>query len=144
MIDKKLMEEYVYSGIGFKPLVVYKSWRVAVLNYIDEIQPENIHKMERHPETDEVFFLIHGSGILFLGEGEPEVKKLYAQKMTPGVIYNVKPFTWHTVVLSQDASVLIVENADTNESNSEYCELNNEQREFIQNTAKITPALKQR
>lgn len=138
------MEEYAYTGIGFKPLVVYKSWRVAILNYIDEIKPENIHRMERHPETDEVFLLIHGGGILFLGEGEPEVKKLYAKKMTPGVIYNVKPHTWHTVVLSQDASVLIVENADTKEANSEYCELDNEQREYIQNTAKLESSLHQR
>jgi hypothetical protein len=36
------------------------------------------------------------------------------------------------VVLSKDASVLIIENADTNEKNSEYCELSSEQCKFIQ------------
>lgn len=132
MIRKELLEEFTYKEEGFKPLVIYKSWRVAVLNYINETDPARIGRVERHPETDEVFVLMRGAGVLFVGEGEPAVKKLYAQKMEPGVIYNVKPRTWHTVDLSRDASVLIVENADTGEKNSEYCKLSGELNEFIQ------------
>ena len=135
MIDKELLEVCSYNGSGFKPLVVYKSWRVAVLNYMENLEPENIHSVERHPETDEIFVLIHGVGTLFLGEGKTGVRKLYSQVMKPGVVYNVKPHTWHTVVLSKDASVLIIENADTNKKNSEYCELSSEHRQFIQENA---------
>ncbi len=131
MINKELLEVYSYKGDGFKPLVVYKSWRVAVLNYINELKPENIVRVERHPETDEVFILTRGAGVLFVGKGEPEVKKLYAQAMEEGVIYNVKPHTWHTIELTRDASVLIVENADTGEKNSQYSDLSLELKEFI-------------
>ncbi len=131
MIKKELLEVYSYKGDGFKPLVVYKSWRVAILNFIDELEPENIGRVERHPETDEVFVLTRGEGVLFVGEGKPEVKKLYPQVMEEGVIYNVKPQTWHTIELTRDASVLIVENADTGEKNSEYCDLSPELKQFI-------------
>jgi ureidoglycolate hydrolase len=130
-MDEKLVETCTYTGSGFKPLVFFDSWRVAVLNYIDELEPANIHRVERHPGTDEVFVLMRGEGILFVGGGEMEVKTLKAQAMEPGMIYNVKPRTWHTVVLSRDASVLIVENADTGEHNSQFCELRPEQRQFI-------------
>lgn len=133
MIKKELLEVYSYQGDGFKPLVVYKSWRVAILNFTNELEPENINRVERHPETDEVFVLTRGMGVLFVGEGEPEIMKLYPQVMEQDVIYNVKPHTWHTIELSRDASVLIVENADTGENNSEYCDLLPELKQFIRN-----------
>jgi len=131
MINKALLEVYSYKGSGFKPLVVYKSWRVAVLNYMGALELENIDSVERHPETDEVFILTCGAGVLFLGEGDPKVRKLYAQIMERGVLYNVKPHTWHTVELTRDASVLIMENADTSKENSEYCNLTPELKQFI-------------
>jgi ureidoglycolate hydrolase len=133
MINKELLEEHSYNGEGFKPLVVYKTWRVAFLNYINELESENISRVERHPETDEVFVLMRGGGVLFIGEGEPEVKRLFPQIMEQGVIYNVKPLTWHTIVLTRDATVLIVENSDTSEKNSQYSDLSTELKEFIQN-----------
>lgn len=130
-MDDSLLEIRAYTGEGFRPLVFFNGWRVAVLNYIAELEPANIRRVERHPETDEVFVLMRGEGILFVGGGEQGLETLEAQAMEPGVLYNVKPRTWHTVVLSRDASVLIVENADTGEHNSQFCELNEEQRRFI-------------
>jgi ureidoglycolate hydrolase len=131
MIDRKLLKEHSYTGNGFKPLVIFKSWRVAVLNYKEDLKPRKIRAVERHPQTDEVFVLMHGKATLFLGEGKTEVKRLYSRVMEPGIIYNIKPQTWHTVVMSRDASILIVENADTGKGNSEFCELSPEQRQFI-------------
>ena len=136
MIDEKLVEVRAYTGEGFLPLVYFKSWRVAVLNYIDEIHPARIDRVERHPETDEVFVLMCGQGILFVGEGEKEAEEIQAQVMKPGIVYNVKPQTWHTVVLSREASVLIVENADTGEHNSQYARLSPEQCRFIREIAR--------
>jgi hypothetical protein len=40
--------------------------------------------------------------------------------MQPGIIYNVKAACWHTVLLSRDAKVLIVENRNVDVHNSEY------------------------
>ncbi|MBE3118179.1 MAG: hypothetical protein IMZ50_05410 [Candidatus Atribacteria bacterium] len=130
-LDEKLLEIRDYSGEGFQPLVYFGTWRVAVLNYIEDLHPAKIDTLERHPETDEVFVLTRGQGILFLGDGESQVANLYPQVMEVGKIYNVKPHTWHTIVLSRDASVLIVENGDTGEDNSEYVSLKPEHRRFI-------------
>jgi ureidoglycolate hydrolase len=130
-MNNKLLDICEFTGEGFQPLVYFGTWRVAVLNYIEDLHPAKIDKLERHPETDEVFVLTRGQGILFLSDGEPQVANLYPQVMEVGKIYNVKPSTWHTIVLSRDASVLIVENGDTCEDNSEYVSLKKEHRRFI-------------
>jgi mannose-6-phosphate isomerase-like protein (cupin superfamily) len=119
-IDEKLLEIREFNGIGYQPLINFKSWRVAIMNYIDEIQPERIKTVERHKETDEVFVLLQGKGILFLGDGELELERFYPQVMEPGKIYNVKKNVWHSIVLTRDGSVLIVENQDTDEKNTDY------------------------
>jgi hypothetical protein len=136
MIDEKLLEIRFYNGEGFKPLVIFKSWRVAVLNYLDEIHPARITRMERHPETDEVFVLLRGKAVLFLGDGHTGLEAIHIQEMEPGVLYDVKPQTWHTVVMSREASVLLVENADTGEHNSEFIGLSREHCRFILETAR--------
>ncbi len=134
-MDEKLIEIREYSGAGYRPLVDYGAWRVAILNYIDEIHPTRNQQMERHNETDEVFVLLKGQAILFAGEGEKEVETIYAQPMEIGKIYNVKRSVWHTITMSPDASVLITENRDTSESNSDYAPLTAEQRRFLQEVA---------
>ena len=65
-----------FNGEGYKPLVDFSSWRVAFLRFIDELIPENIQRLERHVETDEVFVLLKGQAILFIGEGEEKIDKL--------------------------------------------------------------------
>ncbi len=136
-MDEKLMEIREFTDEGYAPVIDFGAWRVAVLNYIDEIHPAKINMVERHNETDEVFFLIKGQGILFIGEGDAVVEKIYPQALEAGKIYNVKKGVWHTVVLSPDGSVLIVENRDTRKENSNYFSLLEEQRRLILETARL-------
>ena len=42
---------------GYKPLVDYESWRVAVLKFCDDLLIENVKTMQKHLYTDEVFEL---------------------------------------------------------------------------------------
>jgi ureidoglycolate hydrolase len=136
-MDEKLIEIREFTDEGYAPVIDFGGWRVAVLNYLDEIHPAKINMVERHNETDEVFFLIKGQGILFIGEGDVQVKKIYSQVLEAGKIYNVKKGVWHTVVLSPDGSVLIVENRDTRRDNSNYFPLHEEHRRLILETAKL-------
>jgi mannose-6-phosphate isomerase-like protein (cupin superfamily) len=136
IMDEKLMEIREFNGIGYLPVIDFSTWRVAILNYIDEIHPEQITKMERHNETDEVFVLIKGQGILFLGEGDQRVEKIHTQVLEPGKIYNVKCGVWHSVVLSRDGSVLIVENRNTSTENSNYFSIDAHQRNLIVSTSR--------
>jgi len=130
MIDH-LLEVHEYEGEGYKPLVDFASWRVAILNYSPELLPEQLTRMQRHNETDEVFVLLQGRCLLFVGEGEARVMALHAIDLVPGRIYNVKQAVWHTHTLSADAQVLVVENRDTTYDNSPFTPLTPAQQEEL-------------
>ena len=136
-IPGTLLEIHQYLEEGYKPLIDYGVWRVAILRYIDELLPENISKMQRHDETDEVFVLLEGHCILFIGEGDEQIAKIHAQDMEPLILYNMKRSCWHTHTLSKGTSVLIVENRDTSSHNSPEIDLTPAQTaslvEFTQN-----------
>jgi hypothetical protein len=130
-LTDKLLEISEYTDEGYRALVDYDQWRVAILRYIDELLPENIGKMQRHAETDEVFVLLSGRCILFLGEGDEAVGAIYAQDMQPLKLYNVKRGAWHTHTLDEAATVLIVENRDTTSANSPEIDLTAAQRQQL-------------
>lgn len=128
---EELIEIKSYTEEGYQPVIDFNSWRVAVLNYCDELLVENINKMQKHNQTDEVFVLLKGECTLFLAEGEEKVENIQAQKMEPFKLYNVKKSVWHTHTLSKEAMVLIVENQDTDLSNSPEIDLNNKQQQRL-------------
>lgn len=116
---EKLVKVSDFTGNGYQPLVDFKSWRVAVLRYIDELLPDQINKIECHTETDEVFILVEGRCILFIGEiAGGKIQKIHAVDMVPKKLYNVKKGVYHSHTLSKDAHVIIVENQDTGPKNS--------------------------
>ena len=131
IVKSDLLEIKEYKEAGYKPVIDYGEWRVAVLNYCDELLPENIDKMQKHNQTDEVFVLLSGSCCLFMAEGAEEIKDIYAQKMEPFKIYNIKRSVWHTHTLSEDAMVLIIENRDTSLENSPEKKLTAQQQQKI-------------
>jgi len=47
----------------------------------------------------------------------------------------LKRSAWHTIILSSDASALIVENKDTGDHNSEYAQISAEDRVSIRKIA---------
>jgi hypothetical protein len=130
-ISDKLLEVRDYVKEGYSPVVDYAEWRVAVLNFSNDLLPENITAMQRHDETDEVFVLLRGRCMLFIGEGDKKVTDIFAENMKPFKIYNVKKSVWHTHTLSTDAKVLIVENRNTTFDNSPFSSLTVSQRAKI-------------
>jgi ureidoglycolate hydrolase len=137
VISESLLEIRDYTGEGYRPLIDYGEWRVAILRYIDELLPQNIGKVQRHDATDEVFVLLNGRCILFIAEGADQadradrVGEIHAQDMQLLKLYNIKRGTWHTHTLSEDATVLIVENRDTGSGNSPEIELDAHQRKRL-------------
>ncbi len=130
-IPSALLETHEYQGQGYQPLINSPLWRVALMNYTPDLLPDQITEFQRHDETDEIFVLLQGHCILFLGEGGDEVTRIFAQDMIPLRLYNIKKGIWHSHTLSLDAKVLIVENADTSPSNSPRIDLSPHQREKI-------------
>jgi hypothetical protein len=130
-IDERLLEIRSYHGTGYQPLIDYDKWRVAILRYSDELLPPRIFAMQRHNETDEVFVLLEGRCLLFLGEGNDTIKSITGIDLEPRKIYNVRRGVWHSHTLSNDASVLIVENRDTTIQNSPKMILHEDHRQRI-------------
>jgi len=65
----------------------YDQWRVAILNFESELLPDALTTVQRHDETDEVFVLLGGKCILFIGEGQETITALHAEDMAPQNIY---------------------------------------------------------
>lgn len=130
-MDERLLQIREYRGEGFQPLIYFGGWRVAVLRSHADTCAAGISTMERHRTTDEVFVLTEGAGVLLIGGDGPRVAAVFPQVMERGTIYNVRSSVWHAILLSRDASTLIVEDADTAADNSEYMQLSPEQRAQI-------------
>ena len=108
-----------FSNEGYKELVIYDTWRVAMLNYIDELLPEKINNFQAHLKTDEVFVLLEGRCILYTADiTNNNIHNIEGIDMIKGKVYNMKKGVYHTHTLSIDAKVLIVENDDTALENS--------------------------
>ncbi|NOH04705.1 MAG: hypothetical protein HND47_23410 [Chloroflexi bacterium] len=134
-LPESFIEIREHDGPDYKPLVDYQSWRVALMNFTPDLTPDKIHRMQKHTETDEVFVLMTGRCILFIGEGEDSVTKVHAVDMQPYKLYNVKRGVWHSHTFSEDARVLIVENRDTTDANSPFAGLTEEQRKEVMELA---------
>ena len=125
-IIKNELEIHSYEGDGYKSMVFYEGWRVAFLKHADRFDKDLVDKMERHMLTDEVFVLLEGEGFLIIGEDDRVCP------MEKNKLYNVKKAVWHAVCVSDDALVLIVENADTGLPNTEYRELSADWKKQLQ------------
>lgn len=126
-LPKSLIEIHEHNGNDYKPLVDYQTWRVALMNYTPDLTPDKINRMQKHTGTDEVFALMTGRSILFIGEGRETITKVHAVDMEPYKLYNVKKGVWHSHTFSEDARVLIVENCDTADVNSPFAPLSESQ-----------------
>lgn len=117
-MKKEHIEISSYEGEGYQPVIDYQSWRVAILNYCEELEVPNLKTMQKHMESDEVFVLLRGNCILFSGGSGEEINSMDAVLMKPLQLYNVKRGVWHTHTLDKEGMVLIVENQDTGDANS--------------------------
>lgn len=136
MMDGKGVSKHMHKGKSYLPLVDYKTWRVAVLREDDTLTPRTITFLERHDASDEVFVLLEGTCLLFWTEQERlGLEDMRAEILEPGVVYNVACGTWHSTALTEGTQVLIVENADTDDNNSQYLSLSQEQREHLERLA---------
>lgn len=126
-MNKELIEIMEFNGEGYRPLIDFETWRVAVLRYCEELEVDNLKTMQKHGLSDEVFVLLEGSFTLFTGGTGPQITEVNAIHLEPCKLYNVKQGVWHTHTLSPDARVLIVENSNTCDENSPVLPLTKEQ-----------------
>lgn len=103
------MESVTFKGEGFQVMKEFEGWKIGCLRYNDRFS--KFDQLERHLETDEVFVLLNGSAILFTEEESCQ--------MVLHALYNIPKGVWHHIVVSKDATVLVVENSNTTKENTE-------------------------
>ena len=104
-----MIEVRKHTAEGFKVMTEYGEWKVGILRYNERFS--RLGEMERHLLTDEVFVLVSGKATLYT-ESE-------AVEMEQGSVYTVPVGVWHHIVVSEDASVVVVENRNTSIENTE-------------------------
>lgn len=125
------IEKVSFPKSCYQPVVDFESWRVAVLKACDDLHPERLKHLQKHLYTDEVFVLLSGSCNLYEAGDQEVPGPLVQVPMEKDKAYNVKKGVWHTHTLSDDASLLIVENQDTNDDNSPVYPLTKELRQQL-------------
>lgn len=103
------MEACIHTGEGFRVLKEFEGWKIGYLRYNERFS--KFAEMERHLETDEVFVLLEGTATLYTEDEEC--------CMVKNVLYNIPKGVWHHIVVSEDATVLVVENSNTTKDNTE-------------------------
>ena len=106
-----------HCGIEYRRLVNNAKWTLASLNWAPRFDESHVCELEKHNLTDETFVLLNGKATLLVGEKGDRVE------MEPLKYYNVRAGIWHHIVVSEDARVLVAENANTSKDNTEYLSL---------------------
>ena len=125
------IETLRYDENGYKSLVFFENWRVALMNDGPKTTLEGLSYFQKHDETDEVFVLLEGRCVLLMAGFGDNPGEISAVDMEPGSMYNVKKGAWHTHYFAPNTKVVIVENADTVPENSPISNLTDEQRKII-------------
>lgn len=104
-----MIQSFEYTGEDFKAIMQFEGWKIGFLRHSERFSKFDI--LERHLETDEAFILLEGCATLFT-ENEQV-------KMQPCRLYNIPKGEWHHITVSEDATVMVVENSSTSLNNTE-------------------------
>ena len=137
-----LIETYAIGEQGYHPFLIRDGWQVAKLNYLEELNINNIDKIESHTQTDEVFVLLKGKAVLTLAELQENNLNFEFTLMEPMVIYNIPKKRWHNIAMEKESEVLIIEKSNTHLNDVEYLFLNKNQ--LVDFRAKVNKILEQK
>lgn len=104
-----MIDTFRYTGEGFLALKEFEGWKIGILRHSERFS--RLSEMECHLETDEVFVLLEGTATLYT---EDEICP-----MEYHVLYSVRKGEWHHIVVSEDATVLVMENSNTSIDNTQ-------------------------
>ncbi|MEO1009926.1 MAG: hypothetical protein AAFX53_01390 [Bacteroidota bacterium] len=133
---KTPIEQFRINDPGYHPFLIRDHWQVAQLNYMEEQDMDNIHKLDVHHYTDEVFVLLKGKVVLIgahIQNGDPVFT---VELMRPNITYNIPKGTWHNIAMTQGSEVLIVEKANTHIADFEFLFLSSERQNELRTKVK--------
>ena len=137
-IPSELLELGEWFQTGYKPVLDFHGWRVAMLRYIDDVDVDNFKQVERHRNTNEVFILSEGTADLILFSGGDSPEDGYVIPMKQSLAYNIPDYVWHHVIMSKDAHIILFERTETGPDTSDYAQLNQAQLSSIKEKLRFT------
>ncbi len=128
MIHPDILDIREHNGVGFNRTLAYGTWRVALAHAAPyDRHPSDLRAWQRHNATDEVFCLLRGNCVLFVAGNGEAPGEIEAVALEPLKLYNVRCGAWHARILDEDSSLIIVENDDTSDANSQGSAMTAEQ-----------------
>lgn len=121
-----MIEKHIHEESGYHPFLIREGWQVAQLNYLPGHGLDDIDDVECHHQTDEVFILLNGTGVLVAAVRRGDDFELQYEKMEVGITYNIPAGVWHNIAMSDDARMIIVEKDHTHLNDCEHCRLSEE------------------
>ena len=131
-MENKALQELIliteHDGEGFKRVVESGQWSVAIKNYQPLNDINNIDALMRHLLTDEVFILFEGGCILLTDcSADQSGTDIDCLPLEKGKVYCVNKGVWHATIVSKDVKLIIVEDRNASQENSETYHLSQEQ-----------------
>ncbi len=74
-------------------LVMDRSESSVTEVFVVVLEPGEAPPLHKHPDTEQVFYMVQGEGDLFVGEGGAE-----RYRVKPGDVVRIPPDTWHRIV----------------------------------------------
>ncbi|HXP96168.1 MAG TPA: hypothetical protein VN809_05615 [Telmatospirillum sp.] len=116
--EKIKIEEF--DGEGLKRAIESDSWFVGIKNWKPANDAAEFDMIERHMQTEEVFVLLEGGCTLLIDHSaKNDHSDIRCIPMERNKVYCVPRGVWHNTITSKDAKLILMENRNTSNENSE-------------------------
>lgn len=122
---------YEFTGEGMRRIYENEKWTVGIKNWKPANDITGLDMLERHNETDELFVLLSGSCTLISAEETENGWAFDRVEMQPGRVYNIPRTLWHNTITQKDTKMILIEDSNTGESNSDFHRLTAEDLKAI-------------
>ena len=136
--DEEKMEilSYEYSGEGMHRVYENEKWTVGIKNWKPSNDITGIDLLERHNETDELFVLLSGSCTLIFAAETEDGLVFDKLEMERNKVYNIPKTLWHNTITQRDTKLILIEDSNTGERNSDFYKLSDKEIRTIQEIVK--------
>lgn len=122
-----------YDEAGYSKVFSYLSWRIAILNHIDELELDALGYVECHHETDEAFILLEGNCTLIFARTDEnhQITGFETVELEKNKIFIVKKGVYHSHILSKECKVVVIEEENTCYENSHRIYFDDENKQVL-------------